>query len=421
MMRRASRKDTFWGVVTKTDPEKRRERLAWGLDFLLAAALTGAALYEIWLGTLLPLDDGIPGPPLPNTFLFTLTGLALVLRRKVPVATLFVVVAAMLIQREIFDPSSVQAPFESFLAMLLAFYSVAAHSELRRAAISAMIAGAAIIAIDLPHLIAGHAHADTIPSWIFMCTSWLAGWAFRRRRTQATRLEVRAASLEREREEQVRIAVAEAHARIARELHDVVAHSVSVIVVQAQAAQRLIDGEQHDARRALDAIERSGRQALVELRRMLGILRRTSHEPTLSPQPGLRHLDALAEQFREAGLPVELNIESEPEPLPPGVDLSAYRIVQEALTNTLKHAGPAQVRVSVRYHDDEIELEVLDDGAGTGKGGGSGQGLIGMRERAALYGGTLKSGKREGGGYYVHARLPLGALSGEPIVKDRTT
>jgi signal transduction histidine kinase len=406
-------------VVVNTEPGNRRERLAWGLDFLLAAALTGAALYDIWLGTL-PIDDGIPGPPLPNTVLFILAGLALALRRKVPVATLFVVVTAMLIQREIFDPSD-QAPFENFLAMLLAFYSVAAHSELRRAAISGVIAGAAIIATDLPNLIAGHPNVDTIPSWIFIGTLWLAGWAFHRRRIQAARLEDRAARLEREREEQVRIAVAEAHAQMARELHDVVAHSISVIVVQAQAAQRLIDAEQHEAWKALDSIERSGRQALVELRRMLGILRRTSEEPTLSPQPGLGHLEALVEQFREAGLPVELNVEGEPRLLPPGVDLSAFRIVQEALTNTLKHAGPAQARVSVRYRDDEIELEVLDDGTGTGRGGGSGHGLIGMRERAALYGGTLKSGKREGGGYFACARLPLGTSYGELTVNERTT
>jgi signal transduction histidine kinase len=191
------------------------------------------------------------------------------------------------------------------------------------------------------------------------------------------------------------------------------------MVIQAQAAQRLIDGEPHDARRALDSIERSGRQALVELRRMLGILRRTEEEPTLNPQPGLRRLDALVEQFRDAGLPVELNVEGDPETLPPGVDLSAYRIVQEALTNTLKHAGLARARVTVCYRDDEIELEISDDGAGTGEGGGSGHGLIGMRERAVLYGGALDSGKREGGGYFVRTRLPLGTLTmGSPIVKE---
>jgi signal transduction histidine kinase len=215
--------------------------------------------------------------------------------------------------------------------------------------------------------------------------------------------------------------VAEERARISRELHDVVAHSVSVIVVQAQAAQRLIDGEQQEARRALGSIEMSGRQALVELRRMLGILRRTGEESALAPQPDLRQLNALVEQVRESGLPVELSIEGAAKSLPPGVDLSAYRIVQEALTNTLKHAGPAGARVAVRYRDDEIELEVVDDGTATGEGGGAGHGLIGMRERAVLYGGTLESGKREVGGYFVRARFPLGTLSSEPIAEERTT
>ena len=398
-----------------------RERLALGLDILLAAALSGAALYEIWVAPF-PSDMGIPGPRLENTVIFVFVGLALVLRRRVPIATLFAIVAAVLIQREVFLSQSVdQAPIESFLALLVAFYSAAAYAEPRRAAIGGALAGAAIIATDLPYLIAGNPRQDTVPSWIFMTTLWLAGWAFRRRRTQAVRLEDRAARLEREREERARVAVAEERARISRELHDVVAHSVSVIVVQAQAAQRLIDGEQQEARRALGSIETSGRQALVELRRMLGILRRTGEESALAPQPGLRQLNALVEQVRESGLPVELSIEGAAKSLPPGVDLSAYRIVQEALTNTLKHAGPAGARVAVRYRDDEIELEVVDDGTGTGEGGGAGHGLIGMRERAVLYGGTLESGKREVGGYFIRARLPLGTLSSEPIAEEGTT
>ena len=398
-----------------------RERLTWGLDLLLAAALSGAALYEIWVAPF-PTDIGIPGPRLENTVIFILVGLALLLRRQVPVATLFVVVGAALIQREIFLSQSVnQFPIESFLALLVAFYSAAAYAEPRRAAVGGALAGSAIVGAGLPYLIAGNPRQDTVPSWIFMGTVWLAGWAFRRQRTQSARLEDRAAILEREREERARVAVAEERARIARELHDVVAHSVSVMVVQAQAAQRLIEGEQHDARRALGSIETSGRQALVELRRMLGILRRAGEEPALAPQPGLRQLNAVVEQFSESGLPVELSIEGEAKPLPPGVDLSAYRIMQEALTNTLKHAGSTHARMAVRYRDDEIELEVVDDGTGTGEGGGSGHGLIGMRERAALYGGTFESGKRESGGYFVRARLPLGTPSSEPILEKRTT
>jgi signal transduction histidine kinase len=236
---------------------------------------------------------------------------------------------------------------------------------------------------------------------------WFVGRTIRQSRLQAERLQDLATQLELEREEKARTAVAEERSRISRELHDVVAHSVSVMVVQSQAAQRLLEGEQRNARQALESIETTGRQALTEMRRLLGILRRTDAELALAPQPGLEHLDALIEQTREAGLPVELSVEGDVGSLPPGVDLTAYRIVQEALTNTLKHAGPAHARVTIRRRDDGMELEVADDGAASGKGDGSGQGLIGMRERVALYGGALESGRRDGGGYIVRARLPL--------------
>jgi signal transduction histidine kinase len=180
------------------------------------------------------------------------------------------------------------------------------------------------------------------------------------------------------------------------------------MVVQAQAAQRLLEGEQPETRQALGSIETTGRQALTEMRRLLGILRRSDAELALTPQPSLRHLDALIEEVREAGLPADLHVEGGPRPLPPGVDLSAYRIVQEALTNVRKHAGPSHAKVTIHYRDNELELEISDDGAGNGKEEGSGQGLIGIRERVALYDGVLESGKKVGGGYLVRARLPIG-------------
>ena len=168
----------------------------------------------------------------------------------------------------------------------------------------------------------------------------------------------------------------------------------------------MLVGEQEPVRDALDSIEASGRQALVELRRMLGILRRGDEELALTPQASLRHLDGLVEHVREAGMPVELRIEGDPEPLPPGVDVSAYRILQEALTNALKHAGPARASVLVRYGPKELELEISDDGRSSGKGDGTGHGLVGMRERVAVVGGVLESGARPGGGFVVRARLP---------------
>ena len=385
---------------------KWREQAARWTDWLIALALGGSALYEIWLHPIF--DEGIPGPRLTNTLLFLLISLPFAWRRRAPVAVLFVVLASTYVQGGFFDTSD-QWPLQSFLAWLLAFYSVAAHGEPRRAIYGGTAAGAVVVAMALPGLFAGENPGDIIPAWLFLGAAWLMGWTLHKRRMQAVRLEDRAAQLEIEREERARIAVAEERARISRELHDVVAHSVSVMVVQAQAAQRLHEAEQTELRQqALGSIETTGRQALVEMRRLLGVLRRTDVDLSLAPQPGLGSIDDLIGQVREAGLPVELHIEGEPEPLPLGVDLSAYRIVQEALTNTLKHAGPARAQVTIRYRTNEVELEVTDDGAGTGKGGGSGQGLMGMRERVAIYGGVFESG-RQNDGYLVRARLPLDA------------
>jgi len=212
---------------------------------------------------------------------------------------------------------------------------------------------------------------------------------------------------ERERDFAAREAVATERARIARELHDVVAHGVSVMVVQAQAGPRLL-ADPVQARGAFVAIETTGREALVELRRLLCVLRGGEEGAATAPQPGLDSLESLLEQVREAGLRVDLRIEGEPAQLPLGVDLSAYRIVQEALTNTLKHAGRAEVEVIVRYHPTVLALEVLDNGTGAPERvNGSGHGLVGMRERVAIYGGTLEVGRRNGHGFSVLACLPL--------------
>jgi signal transduction histidine kinase len=234
----------------------------------------------------------------------------------------------------------------------------------------------------------------------------------RQRRAKEELLEERAAALEREREEKARTAVAEERARIGRELHDVVAHAVSVIVVQARGGRRALQEDVEQARQAFDSIETTGGQALTEMRRLLGRLRDKEEQLALEPRPGLAHLGALVEQVREAGLPVELVTEGPPVELPPGVDLSAYRIVQEGLTNALKHAGPARARVVVRYDDGELELEISDDGKGVGRGvrdAGGGQGLIGIRERVAVYGGELEAGRQPEGGYLLRARLPVHA------------
>ena len=198
--------------------------------------------------------------------------------------------------------------------------------------------------------------------------------------------------------------------RIAREMHDVVAHSVSVMVVQTGAARKIIDSKPAQAREALASIETTGRQALTEMRRLTGVLR-SEEAPEKSPQPGLGYLEALNDQTREAGLPVDVTIEGQPQELPQSADLSAFRILQEALTNSLKHAGPSEAVVSIRYSPGKLELRVTDNGRGAAErlsnGSTGGHGLVGMRERVALFGGDLKTGPLPGGGYEVTATLPL--------------
>ena len=200
--------------------------------------------------------------------------------------------------------------------------------------------------------------------------------------------------------------MADERARIARELHDVIAHSVTVMTVQAGAARMLLPGDPQRAVEPLLAVEETGHQALAEMRRLLGILREVDGQPVLAPQPGLKDLTRLAVAVREAGLPVEMAVEGTPRPLPAGIELAAYRILQEALTNTLKHAGAARAHVTVRYAPEAVFLEVCDDGR-VPPADGHGHGLVGMRERATLYGGELDAGPLPGGGYAVRARLPI--------------
>lgn len=220
--------------------------------------------------------------------------------------------------------------------------------------------------------------------------------------------ERRAQLAERERDVAAREAVVEERARIARELHDAIAHNVSMMVVQAGAERRVLEGRGSATQEVLETIEQIGRGALTEMRRLVGMLRSDDGEP-LAPQPGLDDLPTLVAQVADAGLPVELHVEGERRALPVGIELSAYRIVQEALTNALKHAGNAQASVVVRYGADSLELEIVDDGAGDTQAavGGGGHGLVGMRERVALYGGRLDAGRSTSGGFSVRVLLPV--------------
>jgi signal transduction histidine kinase len=272
-----------------------------------------------------------------------------------------------------------------------------------RIGLAIVVGSAAIIVYNMPT----HSTGTLVFIPILFGLGWLAGFAVRERAEQAEAAESRAVQAERERDAAMRIAVAEERARIARELHDVVAHAVSVMVLQVGAVRHKLSAEDADDREALENVERAGRTALAEMRRLLAAMR-PDGDPDLAPQPGLDSLDALAEEIGRAGLPVQVHREGDPFPLPRAIDLSAYRIVQEGLTNALKHAGASAADVTVRYAPTEVRIEVRDDGAGPAKSDGLGHGLVGVRERVKIYGGEMSAGPAEGGGFALSARLPLG-------------
>jgi signal transduction histidine kinase len=237
--------------------------------------------------------------------------------------------------------------------------------------------------------------------------AWVAGYALRERAEQAEAAEERAAHAEREREAAARIAVAEERARIARELHDIVAHAVSVMVLQVGAVRHKLPASRAEDRDALTGVEQAGRRALAEMRRLLAAMRPEGDEAELVPQPGLDRLDSLLEQIGRAGLPVQLHVDGEPFPLPRAIDLSAYRIVQEGLTNALKHAQASTADVTVRYRPHELLLEIRDDGVGTSTTDGLGHGLVGIRERVKIYGGEMTAGSANGSGFVLSTRFPV--------------
>ncbi len=293
-----------------------------------------------------------------------------------------------------------------FLAYVLVIYS--AGRQLTGWGLSAA-AVVLVVAFPLAAIEPGQPFSLSDATFIAVAFAgpFLAGIAIRRRLSSESALHVRARELERERDAKAREAVALERLRIARDLHDVVAHAISVIVLQARGGRRMLPDGAIETHAALDAIESAGEQALSEMRRLLGMLRHDDDELALAPQPSISRIDDLVRSLRSAGLPIELRIEGEPAELPPGVDISAFRIIQEALTNALKHAGPARAVVTLRYSPVDLEVEIVDDGAGDGSGSGSGHGLAGIRERVAVYGGEVQSGVQPEGGYAVRARLPL--------------
>jgi len=299
------------------------------------------------------------------------------------------------------------------LAIVVLLYTLAAYRPRREsvAGLAACLLGSAVaIAAWMPGGIR-RMDAALAAAVIFGGTAliaWVLGDSMRYRRAYYLALEDRAARLERERDAQAQIATAAERARIARELHDVVAHNVSVMVVQADGASYALAAEPERARQALGTIAATGRQALAEMRRLLGVLRSGDERAELAPLPGIDQLRDLLDQTRTAGRAVSFTLEGTPRPLPDGVGLAAYRVVQESLTNTRKHGGiGASVTVSLRYLTDELVVQVTDDGRGAAADDDGGHGLTGMRERVGIYGGSVLAGPREAGGYQVTARLPV--------------
>jgi signal transduction histidine kinase len=347
----------------------------------------------------------------------------LIVRRGHPVAVGLVTAAGL----AAFTAVDYAMPTAAVVA-LITVYTAANYASL---AASLLVAGAqvaastayAVVSVDRHPDLTMDLGANIIISCLLILGAWGIGRAVRSRRLYTAELEDRARRLERAHDVEVRAAIAEERSRIARELHDVVAHHVSVMTVQAAGARRSLRRDVDRTADALQAIEDIGRSALQEMRRVVGVLRtpdgddRGAQPATLAPQPGLGDLDLLAEQMRDAGLPVDVRVDGEPGAVPVGVDLAAFRVIQEALTNTIKHAGPSAATVHVRYLPSEVHVEVSDDGHGVAaalEGRRPGHGLLGMRERVALYGGTLAAGPRRGGGYEVRAKIPYdsnGAMS----------
>jgi signal transduction histidine kinase len=378
------------------------------LDFAVGVAATVGTWLEEWA----QFRHAGAGTMAALAVLAVFIGMPLAWRRRAPVAVLTAVLGGILasgwlLAAERAAPPAGQGPLTPFLALLLAGFSFGAYTGQRRR----ILAGCAVMAAGLGiRVIQGAVSGQGTDwgTWVAVGLFWVMGLLFRQRLLRVAELQAHADRLQAEHAEKARWAVVEERSRIARELHDVIAHSVSVMVVQAGAARHTLDAADTGTREALQAIEAAGREALAELRRLLGILRRPDDEPALAPVPGLARVGALIAQMREAGLPTQLDIEGEPTEIAPGIDLTAYRIIQEALTNSLRHAGPAHARVRIRYRPHELDLEITDDGkAAAASGNGSGNGLAGMRERAALYGGTLDAGRGDHG-FTVRARLPAG-------------
>ncbi|MGH3135677.1 MAG: sensor histidine kinase [Gaiellaceae bacterium] len=373
----------------------------WGrtADAAIVAGLLVAAFVQLAWG-----DTN--GPIWANAILMTAIALPVLWRRSHPELAFIASMTAVLVLILAFYSSGTDGPVESWLGFLIMTFSLALYGEGRARTAATLYGAAAFAAVNTGQLVVGTDPVDVLTAWIFPVVAWLGGWALHQRQAVAERQRGRADEAEHRRAGDARRAVELERARIARELHDMISHSVSVMVMQAAVERRLLEDEHPRFARTLQEIESAGRDALSELRTLLGVLHDSTGGGDLAPQPGLGDLPALIERVRDAGLPVELSVEGEQVELSPALQLTAFRIVQEGLTNVLKHAGEARAEVIVRYETARLGLEVRDDGTSP-NGTVPGTGLLGLRERAALYGGDIETFVPTDGGFVLRATLPV--------------
>lgn len=422
-LREAARR-TVRDARLPSGPPLRPTRRAWLFDGLMALTLGIATVYygidnagnvvvrEIAPGVeiVLPRPSG-PGGLAFMVSLAVIASGALALRRRYPLAMLCVVTAATLA-----TPQSVLRL--TFYAFVIAVYSAAVYSPYRVATLAALPVSVVLVGTS------GNSVTPIVPNeyiaLLILVPMAVAAVGLRTWKLRTDEGRTRLSALERAQAEALRRAVEHERARIARELHDVVTHNVSVMIIQAGAARKIMNTSPDEAGQALLAVEAGGRAAMTELRHVMGLLTMGDEAEgrdddadladtaaELAPQPGLNQLETLVGRVRDTGLPVDLTVTGSPRPLPPGLELAAYRVVQEALTNTVKHASGARAAVSVEYGPERLRVEVTDTGGHPGAATGSGRGLIGLRERLAVYDGTLNTGRRLTGGYRVEALIPL--------------
>ncbi len=375
---------------------------AWAIDTLLAVILTAGAFVDLAGVSHTTLDAlGFREPDGFTIVIILLQTIPVAFRRRLPTTALLIVLAGFFLDRNLNYPNTV-----AMFGLLFVFHAIGSELPRKRALITGWTTIGLMTAFTISGVFAGLVSIGT-PLLLVIFTSFpfILGLESRERRTAAADLALRTQQLEFDWAE----AVQQERARIARELHDVVAHEMTVATLQAAAARRLIGNDDEQAKKAAGEAERAGHEGLVELRRLLGMLR-TDEPASRTPQPGLMQLDSLIDQMREAGLNVDVTVEGEPRALPPGMDLNAYRIVQESLTNVLKHAGPnAAAAVAISYRSDGISLTITDDGRGAASSVGAprtGHGIISMQERAAILQGTFAAGARPGGGFRVSVSIP---------------